>query len=61
MALADICGFDKYMHRNTTTVEALNDDMLTQCSNMGNNYELALPPFTNVNLYIFIHNLILRM
>lgn len=56
MALSEICGFDKYMQPNKTSVNALNEAMNSQCSNMANNYELALPPFTNVN--IFVHCLL---
>lgn len=49
MALADICGFDKFMKPNGTTANALSDDMvLNQCSNIENNYQLAMPPFENV-------------
>lgn len=50
MALADICGFDKYMKPNATTVDALGDEMFSQCSNLADNYELAMPPFTNVTI-----------
>lgn len=50
MALADICGFDKHMKPNATTVDALGDEMFNQCRNMSNNYELAMPPFTNVTI-----------
>lgn len=50
MALADICGFNNFMKPNGTTSTALNDDMmLNQCSNMDNNYQLAMPPFENVS------------
>lgn len=48
MALAEICGFDSFMKPNHMTPMALNDDMMNQCSNIDNNYQLAMPPFENV-------------
>lgn len=49
MALADICGFDNFMKPNGTTASALHDDMvIDQCTNLDNNYQLAMPPFENV-------------
>lgn len=51
MALADICNFDSFMKPNSTTTSALYEDMVTnQCSNLQNNYQLAMPPFENVSL-----------
>lgn len=51
MALADICGLDNCLKRNDTTMQALNEDMaINQCSNIENNYQLAMPPFANVRL-----------
>lgn len=54
MALADICGLDTCLKRNDTTSNALSEDMmLNQCTNIENNYQLAMPPFANVRLYEF--------
>lgn len=51
MALADICGFNNYMKPNGTTMSALHEEMMVnQCSNMDNNYQLAMPPFENVSI-----------
>lgn len=50
MALADICNFDSCMKANSTTTSAIYDDMVTnQCTNIENNYQLAMPPFENVS------------
>lgn len=50
MALADICRFDNFMKPNSTTTSALFEDvMVNQCSNIENNYQLAMPPFENVS------------
>lgn len=49
MALADICGFNSFMKPKTTTPDALHDEMMEQCANIDNNYQLAMPPFENVS------------
>lgn len=50
MALAGICNFDNFMKPNSTTSSALFEDaMANQCSNIENNYQLAMPPFVNVS------------
>lgn len=49
MALADMCSLNSFMKPNHTTTTAIYDDVVTnQCSNIGNNYQLAMPPFENV-------------
>lgn len=56
MALAEICNFDSFMKPNSTTSSALFQDVIeNQCSNIENNYQLAMPPFENVS-FIFIES-----
>lgn len=61
MALADICGLSNLLEQKEFTSKAFHDEMMINCGNMENNYQLAMPPFANVSviltsiiIYLFI-------
>jgi len=47
MALAEICGFDNYLKRNEFHENTLHEEMMINSGNIANNYQLAMPPFSN--------------
>lgn len=54
MALADLCQFDSVLKRKDMAIEHGNM-LLDQCTNLDNNYQLAMPPFENVSLIFSRH------
>lgn len=52
MALADICGLSHVTRRNDMSMDALQSDMMMNSCNIENNYQLAMPPYSNVRLLI---------
>lgn len=54
MALADLCQFDSVLKRKDMAIEHGNM-LLDQCTNLDNNYQLAMPPFENVSVFFSRH------
>lgn len=56
MALAEICGFagSKILNNKPFSTSAFEDEIMQASGNMVNNYQLAMPPYSNVRLSV--HN-----
>lgn len=56
MALAEICGLSgsgsNILRNNQFSTNAMYDEMMVASGNMENNYQLAMPPYANVRLYL---------
>lgn len=52
MALADLCGFNgsKVLNNKQFSTNAFEDEIMQASGNMVNNYQLAMPPYSNVRL-----------